>query len=128
MQDYHYEKAQKKVKAKKGFYTHLGIYIAIGLFFFGVNMMTIFDGDPELWFMYPLLPWGAGLLIHYFGVFGLPWIGNMDDEWEEKEIEKELRKIKRKEGYVESREEEFESLELPERAIIKEKYRDNDLV
>ncbi len=69
MEDYIYRKARKRVKQKKGFFIHFSVYIAVGVFFLTMNLVT----DPwDLWFFYPLLPWGVALLIHYFSIFGLP--------------------------------------------------------
>jgi len=125
-----YQRAQKKVKKKKEFFNHLGVYIAGGVFFFGMNFFTSMD-DPifrpsDLWAVFPMLGWGMGLLIHYFSVFGVPFLGNQDEDWEEKELAKELRKIQRREGIAES--ESYDELDLNERQIIKEQLDDADLV
>ncbi len=113
-----YERAKKKVKERKGFYGHLTAYLATGIFFLAINMLN-FDGD--IWFYWPLLGWGIGLLIHYFNVFGLPFVGRLDEDWEEKEIQKEL---------DENMEiEEYDELEL--RALEKHRrrnYNNDDLV
>ena len=71
MEDHIYKEAKKKVAAKKGFYWHMSIFFIVGMFFFVMNMVTM-DGDPELWFFFPLLPWSVGLAIHYLAGFGLP--------------------------------------------------------
>ena len=49
-----------------------------------------------------------------------------DEDWEEKELAKELRKIQRREGIAES--EVYDELDLNERQIIKERLDDADLV
>jgi hypothetical protein len=36
--------------------------------------------------------WGIGILIHYFTVFGIPGLGRFDENWEEKEIMREMHK------------------------------------
>ena len=84
-----YKKAKKKVKEKKEFYSHLSVYVAMMVFFMLLNLIT---SRETLWFIFPMLGWGIGLLIHYFNVFGLPFVGSFDDEWEEREIQKELEK------------------------------------
>ena len=84
-----YIKAKKRVKAKKGFFGHLAVFLATSIFFLVINLAT-FDG--EFWFFYPMFGWGIGLLIHYFAVFGIPGVGRFDENWEEKEIIRELRR------------------------------------
>jgi hypothetical protein len=100
-----YRKAKKKVRAKKGFYSHLGVYFTLFLFFFIMNILN-YDGD--LWFFYPMLPWGLSIAIHYLSVFGLPG-GKMSSKWEEEEMEKEMNRQRRIRGAAPS-----EPLALPE--------------
>lgn len=89
-QDDKYSRARKRVKAKKGFYSHLSTYVVVGIFFFGMNMLT----DPfDIWWPFPMLSWGIGLAIHYLTVFGFPGSGVMSKEWEDREMEKELRRV-----------------------------------
>lgn len=87
------EIAKKKVKKKKDFYNHLAAFVAVGLFFFAMNMVTS-DENPRLWFFFPMLPWGIGLAIHYFTTFGFPWDGALSPEWEEAELRKEIEKVR----------------------------------
>ena len=131
MEDYIYKKARKRVKQKKGFYVHLSVFIAVGIFFLTMNLVT----DPwDLWFFYPLMPWGVGLLIHYFGIFGLPGKNRvLTNKWEEQEMEKEIRRLERMKGKFE--EPERESLDLQDFNRSKEKvkmgnkqWREDDLV
>lgn len=76
-----YQKAQKKVEDIKGFYGNLGAYILVIIFLVVVNLMT----SPEhLWFIYPALGWGIGILFHGLSVFNyMPFLGS---NWEEKKI------------------------------------------
>jgi 2TM domain len=121
-----YYKAKKRVKAKKGFYTHLGVYLATGVFFFLMNMLT-WDGEP--WFMYPLLPWGVGLAIQGFSVFGLPG-GKMSERWEEEELQKEMERQRRIHGVKEPEAMELpeDELELKEFKKLREEWDDKDFV
>jgi hypothetical protein len=90
--------ARKRVKAKKGFYAHLASYLAVGAFFLAMNLITL-GGSREIWFFYPLLPWGVGLLIHYFTIFGLPGRERaMSESWEEAQMNKELERLRRQHG------------------------------
>ncbi len=85
------KKAKKRVEDKKGFYVHLSVYISTGLFFLTMNVL---NWEGKFWFFYPLLPWGIGLLIHYFAVFGLPISKVLSADWEERELAKEIERLK----------------------------------
>ena len=87
---------KKRVKAKKGFLIHLGVYMSVGIFFFMMNLATFSSADGW-WFFFPLLPWMAGLLIHYLSVFGFPGQKQMVERWEAEELAKELRKYREQE-------------------------------
>ncbi|MEZ4948771.1 MAG: 2TM domain-containing protein [Saprospiraceae bacterium] len=76
-----YLQARKNVKKKKGFYKHLAAYIIINTF------ILISSGGDGPW-----LPWGIGLAFHYISVFGFPGSGILSKDWEDEEMEKELRK------------------------------------
>ena len=58
-------------------------------------------------------PWGIGVLIHYFGVFGIPYLKVLTPEWEEKEFEEEIKKLKELELDEKARKEE-DQLILPD--------------
>lgn len=90
MHDEKLARAKKRVEDKKGFYTHLSVYLSVGIFFFTMNLVT---WEGRFWFFFPLMPWGIGLLIHYFTVFGLPFTKILSSDWEERQLAKELRKI-----------------------------------
>ena len=87
------KKAQKRVEEKKGFFGHLGVYLAMSVFFLVMNILT---WDGEFWFFFPLLPWGVGLLIHYFSVFGLPFGRVLSADWEDRELAKEVKKLQQR--------------------------------
>jgi 2TM domain len=104
-----YEMARRQVKKKKAFYRHLSVYLVMGGFFYVLNMMT---NPGHLWFYWPMLGWGLGLAMQYVTVFGIPGIvEEMDDNWEQKEIEKELKKMKNR-ANAPTRSTEDEQLEL----------------
>lgn len=121
-----YERARKRVKEKKGFYSHLTSYLVVGSFFFILNMIT----DPwDWWFYWPMLGWGIGLASHYFKVFGWPGSGAGSEEWEHREIEKEMRRLEEQEpkAFLDM----DDHLELKETDTEKEKiktYRKDDFV
>ena len=65
-----YERAHKRVKAKKDFYSHLTSYFITMIFLFFIN---VFTSPGYLWVMWPAMGWGIGLAFHaveVFGVFG----------------------------------------------------------
>ena len=72
-----YERAVKRVKELKGFYGNLISYCIVIPFLVILNLMT---SPRQLWFYWPMLGWGIGLLAHGMNVFA---IGR---NWEEKKI------------------------------------------
>lgn len=82
-----YLKAKKKVNEIKGFYGNLTSYVLVNLFLFILNMVT----SPEhLWFFWPMLGWGIGVIIHGMKVFNqLPFF---DKDWEERKINEFMEK------------------------------------
>ena len=55
-----------RVKAKRDFYIHLSVYIAVNTLLIIINLTT---ASESLWFKWPLLGWGIGLVFHALGVF-----------------------------------------------------------
>ena len=80
-----YQRAKKRVEAKVGFYIHLSVYIAVNILLIIINLSS---STKDLWFQWPLIGWGIGVLFHGLGVFvfsGKPVIT-------ERMIEKEMKK------------------------------------
>lgn len=84
-----YYKAQKKVKEIREFYEHLTVYLLVNPIVIVVNVMT---SPGYLWFIWCLMGWGIGLILHGLTVFNLPPF--FDKDWEERKI----REILEKEG------------------------------
>lgn len=90
-----YEKANKRVKVKKGFLYHFSAYaLVLTMLYF----ILYFENNGE---MLPLiiigLSWGIGLVAHYLTAFGtenLEILG-INSNWEEDELEKELERLTR---------------------------------
>lgn len=79
-----YYQARKQVNEIKGFYGNLIAYLVFNIFFLILNLMT---SPQELWFFWPLIGWGVGVLFHGMKVFNYsPFLGK---KWEERKI-KEL--------------------------------------
>lgn len=88
-----YDKARRKVMARKKFYIHCGIYV-FGIFIlFLLNYTVIRPWEP--WFIFPAMGWGLALLIHAISVFVFQ---NFDRYWEEEAINKEMEKLKMKQN------------------------------
>ena len=84
-----YYYARKKVNDIKGFYGNLIAYIVFNLFFLILNLLT---SPSHLWFYWPLLGWGVGVLFHGMKVFGYsPFFGK---DWEERKIKEFMEKEK----------------------------------
>ena len=76
------------VKKLRGFYFHLAQYGVIITVLFVINMST---SASHLWFLYPALGWGIGLLFHAARVFA--WLPPaLGSQWERRQIEKYLDK------------------------------------
>ncbi|MBC5836616.1 2TM domain-containing protein [Flavobacterium muglaense] len=90
--DDRYYKARKRVDEIKGFYGNLISYVAVNLGLLVLNLVT----SPEyLWFFWPLLGWGLGVLIHGMKVFNfMPFLGK---DWEQQKIKEFMEKEKENE-------------------------------
>ena len=87
-----YKEAKAKVSAIKDFYIHLITYVCVNGFLVAVNLIT---SRHTLWFYWPLLGWGAGLLAHGIGVFGFG--GVLGKDWEERKIREIVEKAESQE-------------------------------
>ena len=115
------KQAQKKVKKKKDFYQHLMSYVTVNFFLLALNLLT---SPTHLWFYFPMLGWGIGLMFHYVDVFGIPGFGMLDKDWEEKELNSELRRLRDSEApLLEAKNEK--GLELKE---LRKNYDDSEFV
>jgi transcriptional regulator with XRE-family HTH domain len=73
------------VRRKRAFFVHLTQYVLVIGLLAVVNLMT---SPKYLWFLWPALGWGLGLLSHGAGVFQVvPFLGA---DWERREVEKAL--------------------------------------
>lgn len=90
--DYHiYKKAKKRVKDKRRFYTHVISWAVMSVFFILLNIAT----SDYPWSIFPILGWGIGLAFHGIKVFSTVY----GDDWEERQIEKEMEKLRRNENF-----------------------------
>lgn len=85
------ERARKRVAEVKEFYVHLGIYLIVNAALFAINMIT----NPDtLWFFWPLLGWGVGVVIHAFTVATEGRL--LGPEWEERKVEELVQREERR--------------------------------
>lgn len=79
--------AKKRVDEIKGFYGNLISYIIFNGFFLVLNLIT---SPNDLWFFWPLIGWGIGVLFHGMKVFNYyPFLGK---NWEERKINELIEK------------------------------------
>lgn len=77
-----YQRAQKRVKDIKGFYSHLTAYCFVIPFIIFINLKF----TPQFhWFWFSTLGWGLGLFFHWVKVFGFNALG-LGKNWEERKI------------------------------------------
>jgi len=92
-----YEEAKKRVKAKQGFYRHLGAYLAVNIVLVIVwalsNGPATGSGDwtGGKWFLWPLCIWGAFVVVNFFEVF----VFKTSIRSERVAIEDEIKKMKK---------------------------------
>ncbi len=79
--------ALSKVRKLRGFYLHLTQYVLVIALLTTINLVT---NPAKLWFFWPALGWGIGILAHAATTFEfIPFFGA---EWERKQVEKRLRR------------------------------------
>lgn len=83
------QKAKERVEELKGFYKHLTIYTIVNAILLLINLV---NSPDQLWFYWPVLGWGIGLVSHAVQVFNLaaPFFKN----WENEKIEELTDKYK----------------------------------
>jgi transcriptional regulator with XRE-family HTH domain len=77
--------ALAEVRKLKGFYIHLAQYLVIISILCIINLST---QTENLWFVWPALGWGLGILAHAAGVFR--WFPFFGADWERRQVEKRL--------------------------------------
>jgi hypothetical protein len=59
---------QPVARRKVGLYIHATVYVAVNVLLIAINLST---APGQLWFKWPLLGWGIGLLAHAAAAFSL---------------------------------------------------------
>lgn len=81
-----YENAKTRVETKIGFFIHLAVFIVVNLLLIIINLST---SAGHLWFQWPLIGWGIGLLFHAVGIFFSAGGLRIKERLIEKEMQKE---------------------------------------
>lgn len=77
-----YQQAKERVTALRGFYGHLSAYVIVNL---GLFLLNITMSPERLWFYWPLMGWGIGLVLDAVRVFG------GSSNWEQRKTNKFLK-------------------------------------
>ena len=124
-----YQEAKKRVKAKKGFVYHFLAYVLVLVLLYAI--MYFENNGDFLPVIIVALGWGIGIATHYFKTFGtqnLDVLG-VNPDWEERELEQEIAKLRRKRELKEQIREEkglLDDLERLELKEIEKRRLDND--
>ena len=65
--------ARKTVNARMGFFIHLTAFLVVNALLVFINLTT---SPGRLWFYWPLLGWGIGIIAHAVATFWLPGVRN----------------------------------------------------
>jgi 2TM domain len=87
MTDESLEEARRYVRRKRIFYAVLGIWIALSLMWFLIDLS---DDSSSYWFYWPVF--GSGIAVAITGIALLGVGGLFGAEWERREIDKYLRR------------------------------------
>lgn len=89
--------ARRKVARKKWFNRHFAIFIGFSIFFILLEGSSIPDFGFRHFFWTiansPFSLWLSIIVTHYLWVYGFPLTGALSEQWEEKEMKKELNKL-----------------------------------
>ena len=84
----HEREVLEHVRDIKGFYTHLVMYVIVMAILTVANLVMWPD---HLWFFWPMLGWGIGVISHGVAVFELVSLfGFFGPDWERRQVAKRL--------------------------------------
>lgn len=89
-----YDRAAKRVKRIKGFYSHLLVYVVINIMIVIINVQELDPNESYFqWHNFTTLGfWGIGLLAHGLSVFMPDFI--LGKNWEERKIKEYMERQK----------------------------------
>ena len=85
--------ARRYVRRKRLFYMTLGIWMSLSLMWLAIDLL---DDSSSFWFYWPMLGTGLGVAIAGVVLFGIG--GLFGHEWEQREIDKYVRRADRPAG------------------------------
>lgn len=77
------ERAKKRVKELRDFYSHLVVYLVVNT---GLVLLDLAQGDGLQWAYWVVIGWGIGLVAHAASVFIFE--SRLGSQWEAKKLEK----------------------------------------
>lgn len=81
--------AERRADAKLAFRSHLMAFVVVNAGLIAINLVT----SPDyLWFVWPLMGWGVGLVAHGMATF--VWTGDSREQMIQKELDR-LRQTRR---------------------------------
>jgi len=88
-----YRQAERRVRAKLGFYWHLASYVLVNGLLIVIYLLTgpLISGFTYPWFIWPMFGWGIGLLFHFMGTFVFSSVSS--DDSRRRMIEAEMRRM-----------------------------------
>jgi hypothetical protein len=81
------EEARRYVRRKRILFTIVGIWIALSLMWFTIDLL---DDSSSFWFYWPMLGTGIGVAIAAVVLLGIGGLFGLD--WERREVDKYLRR------------------------------------
>lgn len=92
MEQENYQRALKRARDLRGFYTDLVTYLAINVLLLVINLVVT---PNVLWFYWVTIFWGIALLLHALSVFSITnkYLGK---EWEERKAKEIMEKEQRR--------------------------------
>lgn len=75
-----YERAEAEIRAiegRRGFFVHAAVYVLVNILLIVINLVFV----PQfLWFFFPLVGWGIGLVMHY--LFAVHFVRRETEHWQ----------------------------------------------
>lgn len=130
----YYREARKIVEKKKKFHNQLASCIGTSIFLLGLNLLT---APGFLWSLIPIMAMGLSIFITGFKLYGPFW---KDSNWETRSLEREVERMKKRDGNFRDNEVYYErhslnptntkdeDLDLKEKVKSEKTWNDTDFV
>jgi hypothetical protein len=83
-----FHRAKSRLEARRGFFTHLTVFIVVNTALLFLNLATAPD---DLWVRWPVMGWGIGVAFHALAVFVIGDRSSISDDMVEREMNKRPR-------------------------------------